>query len=184
MEEILHQLINILCLQGFIHVRWCRISSINSISIPWRVASVHWSLTRITSCLIQASKTTPSTVVFATSIPGKNIKADILPLDHGGDIIKKTNTHLHTIHVHIWYIYNYIYKYKFLVSSSALHKPSRRNGTFSPILSCVKSASQSLQLSHVNFNIHCVESGRLEIAGVPCKSTLTWYARKVRTLWT
>ena len=33
MEEILHQLIGSLfhCLQGFIHPRWCRISSINSI---------------------------------------------------------------------------------------------------------------------------------------------------------
>ena len=163
-------------------MRWCRISSINSISIPWRVASVQWSLTRITSCLNQASKTTPSTVVFATSIPGKNTKVDILPLDHGGDIIKKTNTRLHTIHVHIWYdIYIIIYT---TVSSSALHKPSRKNGTFSPILSCVKSGSQPLQLSHVNFNIHCVGSGRLEIAGAPCKSTLTWYARTVRTLWT
>lgn len=43
-----------------------------------------------------------------------------------------------------------------MVSCSALHKPSRKNGTFSPILSCVRSVSQSLQLSHVNFNINCV----------------------------
>ena len=34
MEEILHQLIGSLShsLQGFIHVRWCRISSINSMT--------------------------------------------------------------------------------------------------------------------------------------------------------
>ena len=39
MEEILHQLIGRLshCLQGFIHPRWCRISSINSMSIKLRV---------------------------------------------------------------------------------------------------------------------------------------------------
>ena len=37
MEEILHQLIGSLShyLQGFIHPRWCRISSINSIFLVW-----------------------------------------------------------------------------------------------------------------------------------------------------
>ena len=37
MEEILHQLIGSLShyLQGFIHPRWCRISSINSMGIVW-----------------------------------------------------------------------------------------------------------------------------------------------------
>ena len=37
MEEILHQLIGSLShdLQGFIHPRWCRISSINSITEVW-----------------------------------------------------------------------------------------------------------------------------------------------------
>ena len=37
LEEILHQLIGSLshCLQGFLHVRWCRISSINSRDAYW-----------------------------------------------------------------------------------------------------------------------------------------------------
>ena len=39
MEEILHQLIWVIIsfLQGFIHVRWCRISSINRISLFLRI---------------------------------------------------------------------------------------------------------------------------------------------------
>ena len=43
MEEILHQLIwrNYHYLQGFIHLRWCRISSINSRS-SWLFLSVSW----------------------------------------------------------------------------------------------------------------------------------------------
>ena len=38
MEEILHQLIWWIShyLQGFIHPRWCRISSINSITLQWQ----------------------------------------------------------------------------------------------------------------------------------------------------
>ena len=48
MEEILHQLMSSLShyLQGFIHPRWCRISSINSITlrstneIPWKIPFV------------------------------------------------------------------------------------------------------------------------------------------------
>ena len=41
MEEILHQLIGSLshCLQGFIHPRWCRISSINSMMAFVRLGS-------------------------------------------------------------------------------------------------------------------------------------------------
>ena len=42
MEEILHQLIGRLshCLQGFIHPRWCRISSINSSLAPSELPSI------------------------------------------------------------------------------------------------------------------------------------------------
>ena len=50
MEEILHQLVDSLSryLQGFIHPRWCRISSINSI-IGVSGHSSHWKLRRTTS---------------------------------------------------------------------------------------------------------------------------------------
>ena len=46
MEEILHQLISGLShyLQGFIHPRWCRISSINSMSHLWRFMGTSGSL--------------------------------------------------------------------------------------------------------------------------------------------
>ena len=46
MEEILHQLIGSLShnLHGFIHPRWCRISSINS------MASSHWRWIRLVRC--------------------------------------------------------------------------------------------------------------------------------------
>ena len=42
MEEILHQSIGSLShyLQGFIHPRWCRISSINSLSFEWFLNTV------------------------------------------------------------------------------------------------------------------------------------------------
>ena len=50
MEKILHQLVDSLSryLQGFIHPRWCRISSINS-SIGVSGHSSHWKLRRTTS---------------------------------------------------------------------------------------------------------------------------------------
>ena len=48
MEEILHQLIDSLShyLQGFIHPRWCRISSINSITLYHCVSSFWWRITQ------------------------------------------------------------------------------------------------------------------------------------------
>ena len=47
MEETLHQLIGRLshCLQGFMHPRWCRISSINSTSVRQQKIHEHLKIT-------------------------------------------------------------------------------------------------------------------------------------------
>ena len=121
MEEILHQLINSLShdLQGFIHLRWCRISSINSMAMFGINSFDFWCATVTSMCpqlmcpkmrsLRRRRVENTTAVSWATGrnshdFPNKKRNKDTQKQIH------TTSNHLRIlryIHIFIYYIYIY-----------------------------------------------------------------------------
>ena len=111
MEEILHQLISSLShyLQGFIHPRWCRISSINSISLILTLHLVYYigSFIRIHGRLSLGKPCicTKNTLAFVTeSGQIKRTHQTLKSRKHNKNQMKQSKHYIYIIH-HIWHLY-------------------------------------------------------------------------------